>query len=114
MLFFALMGTVTSFAQSLQQGAQITSQENLVSGKPYLLYYVGNSGCYVKAIEGNDYFKALAADLVLTDEAIYYFIKDDTKWKIQSRKTGKYFPVDGLQWRGYGAHQSAIARHSLA
>lgn len=95
MLFFVLLGTVTSFAQSLQQGAQITSQANLVSGKPYLLYYVGNNGCYVKAIENNDYFKALAGDLVLTDEAIYYFIKDDTKWewKIQSRKTSKYFPV---------------------
>ena len=66
----------------------------MISGKPYLLYYVGNNSCYVKAIEGNNYFKALAADLALTDEAIYYFVvQDGGNWKIQSRKTGKYFPV---------------------
>lgn len=35
----------------------------------------------------------MAGDRAVTDEAIYYFIKDGGTWKIQSRKTGKYFPV---------------------
>lgn len=103
LLFITLWGTISSFAQNdlpptpsergVERGAQITSESNLVSGKPYLLYYVGNNGCYVKAMEGNDYFKALAADLVLTDEAVFYFLPDGDKWKIQSRKTNRFFPV---------------------
>ena len=92
-LSFVLLGMVAAFAQNYQRGAQITSESNVVSGKPYLLMYIGNNSCYVKAIEGNNYFKALAADLVLTDEAIYYFVQDGGSWKIQSRNTGKYFPV---------------------
>ena len=92
-LIITLFGTILSSAQSLQRGDQITTQESLVSSKPYLLMYIGNNSCYVKAIEGNNYFKALAADLVLTDEAIYYFVQDGQSWKIQSRKTKKYFPV---------------------
>ena len=92
LLFFLLMGTATSFAQSLERGDQVTTESAVVSGKPYLLYYVGNNSCYVKANADYNYFKALASDLVLSDEAIYYFKKDGDKWKIQSRKTGKYFP----------------------
>ena len=92
-LSFVLLGMVAAFAQNYQRGAQITSESNVVSGKPYLLMYIGNNSCYVKAIEGNNYFKALAADLVLTDEAIYYFVQEGGSWKILSRNTGKYFPV---------------------
>lgn len=93
-LLFSFAGVGMSYAQgSLQRGTQITTEENMVSGKPYLLMYIGNNSCYVKAIEGNNFFKALAADLALTDEAIYYFVQDGGSWKIQSRNTGKFFPV---------------------
>ena len=93
-ILLTVCGTLITQADNIRQGAQVTAAENLVSGKPYLLYYVGNNGCYVKAIDGNNYFKALAGDNVITDEAVYYFfIQDGNKWKIQSRKTGKYFPV---------------------
>ena len=94
-LFLALSGIFSTHAQTIGGGSQVTAEDNMSSGKPYLLYYVGNNGCYVKAVtvNGNEVFKALAADRAITDEAIYYFIKDGGKWKIQSRKTGKYFPV---------------------
>jgi sialidase-1 len=95
-LTFVLLFTISllTFAQSTyRQGDQITTEENLVSGKPYLLQYIGNNSCYVKANNDNTYFKALAGDLTITDEAIYYFKGSTGSWKIQSRNTGKYFPV---------------------
>ena len=94
LLFLFLLGMPWTKAQeSLQKGTQITAESNLVSGKPYFLYYVGNNGCYVRAISGNNFFKALAGDRVVSEDAIYYFIQDGGNWKIQSRNTGKFFPV---------------------
>ncbi len=83
-LFLTLSGTVFTYAQTIEKGSQVTAENNMVSGKPYLLYYVGNNGCYVKAVtvSGNEVFKALAGDRAVTDEAIYYFIQDGGTWKI--------------------------------
>ena len=94
LLFITLAGCVSAFAQTTtyQQGTQITTQDKLVSGRPYLFYYVGNNSAYVKATES--YFQAQAGDFNATDETIFYFISDGAgKWKIQSRATSKYFPV---------------------
>ena len=91
-ILLTLCGTLISPAQDIQRGNQVTTEESVVDGKPYLLYYVGNNSCYVRAIEGNNYFKALAGDRVVSEDAVYYFIKDGNNWKIQSRNTGKYFP----------------------
>ena len=89
-ILLTFCGTLVVQADNIRQGDQVTTVE---SGKPYLLYYVGNNGCYVRAIDGNNYFKALAGDRVVSEDAIYYFIKNGENWKIQSRNTKKYFPV---------------------
>ena len=92
-LFFTLSGTIVSQADTYLQGAQVTSENNLVSGKPYILYYVSNStGCYVKT-ETND-FKVVDNYMTIDDNVIYYFISDTSgKWKIKNKATNKYFPV---------------------
>lgn len=95
-LLFFLTGISFADAQtSLNRGAQVTSEGNVVSGKPYLLYYVGNNNsCYVKASAELNHFKVEYNDLSITDEAVFcFFDEGSSKWKIQSWKTGKYFPV---------------------
>ena len=79
-LLITLFGIRHADAQTIRQGSQITAEGNMISGKPYLLYYVGNNGCYVKAVtvSEKEVFKALAGDRAVTDEAIYYFIQDES------------------------------------
>ena len=100
-IFAILIGTVAAWADgtpTLVQGDQVTSS-TIVSGKPYLLYYVSangiNTASYVKA--SNEYpniFKVKSPDTEITVEAIFYFITNgDGTFKIQSRNTSKYFPV---------------------
>ena len=94
-MFLLMVGTATSFAQeTILRGAQVTKESDLVSGKPYILYYVGNqASCYVKASSGYTYFQIAPDDNTISDEAIFIFTKEETTWKIQSQKTGKYFPT---------------------
>lgn len=49
-LCLALSGVLSGQAQTIEKGSQVTTKNSMVSGKPYLLYYVGNNGCYVKAL----------------------------------------------------------------
>lgn len=126
-LFFLIVGTLITFAdETILQGAQVTQESDLVSGKPYILYYVGNkTGCYVKAKENNFQINE-DTDKDITNEAIYYFVSNGNgTWKIQSQKTGKYFPVpngtttfspvnesDAGSWTLYFLQDGTIAPYS--
>lgn len=94
-LFLTLSGTLLADAEeTLLQGVQVTTEEKLVSGKPYLLYYVGNqASCYVKAGSELNYFKVKPYDTLISDSAVFILTTDGSTWTIQSQKTGKYFPV---------------------
>ncbi len=88
---FAICGTLLAFSQTTQL-SQITAESQIVSGRPYKLFYVSNStGCYVKA--GTDKFSVTDGYDSNNDDVIYYFIKDGDKWKIQSKATSMYFPI---------------------
>lgn len=96
-LLLSVIGATACFAQeALTLGSQVNSN-SLVSGKPYLFYYVGtqtSQSCYVKASDSYDYFKANWSDQEITEEAIFYFIDNGNgTWKIKSRNSGKYFPT---------------------
>lgn len=94
-LFLTLSGTLLADAEeTLLQGVQVTTEEKLVSGKPYLLYYVGNqASCYVKAGSELNYFKVEPNDKLISDSAVFILTQAGSTWKIKSRKTGKYFPI---------------------
>ena len=69
-LFLTLCAAVTAVAQTtFQEGTQITTEDGVVSGKPYLFYYVGNNSAYVKASDNS--FNATAGDLDATDASIF-------------------------------------------
>lgn len=54
-LLSVLTVCLTGNAQTtITRGTQVTTEANVVSGKPYLLYYLGNGNCYV--IADNVYF----------------------------------------------------------
>lgn len=90
-LLFVLTGNILVNAQTITCGALVNTESKVVSGKPYLLYYLGNGNCYV--IAENDYFR-VAGVTTPTLSAIYYFQRDnDGKYTIQSRENGTYFPV---------------------
>lgn len=91
----------TVCAQELQRGNQILTEDDVVSGKPYLLYYVGNgNSCYVKAKA--DYFKAEWGDNTVSDEAIFLFHNiGEAQWQIQSWNTGSFFPVPTKSITGF-------------
>ena len=94
-LFLLMVGTAAAFADvTILQGAQVTQESDLVSGKPYILYYVGNKeSAYVKANSNNTIFSVTPNDVNLNGDAVFILIKDGNNWKIQSQNTGKYFPV---------------------
>ena len=96
-LFFSLLLLVVGasanlFAQSaVTAGSQVTSENSIVSGKAYLVYYVGNgSSGYMKdtgsAYTGKD-------DSNPNERAVYYFTTGSTSgtWKVQNYYTGKYW-----------------------
>ena len=74
----------------------MSSEENLISGKPYLFFYVGTkseNSCYVKASASYEYFMVNYGNQDITEEAIFCFIDNgNNTWKIKSRNSGKYFP----------------------
>lgn len=100
-LLLVLTGLSTVSAQEYTRGNVITSEENVVSGKPYLLYYVSKNGTsaesYVKASSSfSTYFQVKPQDRTITEEAFFYFISNGDSpptWKIKSRNTGMYFPT---------------------
>ena len=71
-------------------GAQITSEANIVSGKAYVIYYVGNGASgYMKdtgsAYTGKD-------DSTPNERAVYYFTANgDGTWKVKNFYTGNYW-----------------------
>lgn len=90
-LLFVLTGCVLVNAQDLAQGTAVGTEGSLVSGKPYLLRYLGNGNCYVIA---EDVYFRVEGVTTPTLTAIYYFWRDNAgKYTIQSRATGKYFPI---------------------
>lgn len=74
----------------IKAGSQITSENQLVSGNLYLVYYVGNgSSAYMKdtgsAYTGKD-------DNNVALNAVYRFVSNgDGTWKVQNYATGKYW-----------------------
>ena len=72
-------------------GDQVTSEDNIISGKAYLVQYVGNASAYVK--DANLGFYDVNTSNTPTEATIYYFIQneDNTTWKIKSFYTGKYW-----------------------
>ena len=96
-LLFAILGANVCQAQeTLTRGDVVSSEANLISGKPYLFFYVGASSvysCYVKASASYEYFMINWGDQDITEEAIFCFIGNgNNTWKIKSRNSGKYFP----------------------
>ena len=92
-LFLLLAGTMTQLnAQTaVTVGSQVTAESSIVSGKAYLIYYVGNgSSGYMKdtgsAYTGKD-------DNNPNERAVYYFTTGSTSgtWKVQNYYTGKYW-----------------------
>ena len=82
---------VQLFAQAaVTVGSQVTTEANLVSGRAYLIYYVGNSNSgYMKdtgsAYTGNN-------DNTANERAVYYFIDNgDGTWQVKNYYTGKYW-----------------------
>ena len=91
LLLLLLGGTINTFAQNaVAKGSQVTSESSLVSGKPYLVYYVGNaSSGYMKdtgsAYTGKD-------DDNATTAAVYYFTDNgDGTWQVKNYYTGNYW-----------------------
>ena len=70
-------------------GRQVTKESMLVSGRPYLVYYVGNGNSAFLKDTGSAYTGK--SDEVATEAAVYYFINDGTGWKIKNYSTGKYW-----------------------
>ena len=92
-LLLCLAGTLTADAQITTVLNQVKLESQIVSGRPYKLFYVSNeaNGCFVKA--ETNIFTVNTSATVSDDEATYYFISDDnSKWKIKSKKTQKYIP----------------------
>lgn len=93
MLLTLLIGAgATAQAQnSVTRGSQITSENSIVSGKAYLIYYVGNgSSGYLKdtgsAYTGKD-------DNTPNESAVYRFTtgSNNGTWQVQNFYTGKYW-----------------------
>lgn len=69
-------------------GQQITKESMLISGRPYLVYYVGNGNSAFLKDTGSVYTGK--SDDVATESAVYYFTNDGTGWQIKNLATGKY------------------------
>lgn len=117
-LLLVLTGLSTVSAQEYTRGNVITSEENVVSGKPYLLYYVSKNGTsaesYVKASSSfSTYFQVKLQDRTITEEAFFYFISNGDSprtWKIKSRNTGMYFPTpNSTNWDNFNPVVEASA-----
>lgn len=73
-------------------GRQITDESLLVSGKPYVVRYVGNGKkAFVKDIN-TSYYQATDNDSVATTGSIYYLYDNgDGTWKLKNYVTEKYW-----------------------
>ncbi len=93
-MLLLIVGAVLQLSAQLPitKGDQVTSS-NLVSGKPYLLYYSGsNNSGFVKAKEST--FQAIYLDESPTQESVFSFISNgDDTYKIKNNYRGTYFPV---------------------
>lgn len=74
-------------------GSQVTSESQLVSGKAYLVYYVGNDASVSGYMKDTGAAYTGKSDNVATTEAVYYFTTGSTTgtWKVQNYVTGKYW-----------------------
>ncbi|MBR1652997.1 MAG: exo-alpha-sialidase [Alloprevotella sp.] len=83
------LGTAAQIA--VKAGSQITSESSLVSGKPYLVYYVGNGNSGYMKDTGDAYTGK--NDETATTAAVYFFTTGSTNgtWKVQNAYTGKYW-----------------------
>lgn len=104
---------VPSATAAVTVGSQITAESQLVSGKLYLIYYVGNDNnksAYVKDTGSNYTGKE---DFNATQNALYRFTNNgDGTWKIQNFATGNYWKTpteDANKYMGVSAEASAGA-----
>ncbi len=91
-LFLLVAGASASlFAQTaVSVGSQVTSEENLVSGKAYLVYYVGNGNSAFMKDTGSVYTGKDDTDA--TENAVYTFTRNSTEgWQVKNYFTGKYW-----------------------
>ena len=74
-------------------GSQITAESSIISGKPYLVYYVGNGESAYMKDTGTAYTGK--NDTNPTKNAVYYFTTGGTSgtWNVQNYITGKYWGV---------------------
>lgn len=81
------------FAQTaVTVGSQVTNESSLVSGKAYLVYYVGNGSSGYMKDTGSAYTGQ--NDNTSTTAAVYIFTSNgDNTWKVQNYHTGKYWGV---------------------
>ena len=94
-------------------GAQITSESSIVSGKAYLIYYVGNQASgYMKdtgsAYTGKD-------DSTPNERAVYYFTDNGNgTWKVKNFYTGNYWGTPTANANSYIGTSDAAAAGSWA
>ena len=69
-------------------GRQVTAESMLESGKPYLIYYVGNGNSAFLKDTGSAYTGK--DDPTATEAAVYYLIHDGAGWLIKNIATGNY------------------------
>lgn len=73
-------------------GSQITDESQIVSGKAYVLQYVGNNASYVN--DASTYYNVNNISSA-TEASVYFFysttVDATTTWKLKNYSTGKYW-----------------------
>jgi len=70
-------------------GAKITAEDQLVSGKVYLLRNTASGNPWIT--DAGTYYSVPNGGGTLDGSCIYYLIQDGDKWKIKNYATGKYW-----------------------
>lgn len=79
---------------AVSQGSQVTSEDDLVSGNTYLIYYVGNNTSTSAYMKDTGSAYTGLNDNSPTESAAYIFTKQsDGKWTVQNDYTRKYWGV---------------------
>ena len=92
-LILLVTGAAVSYAQTaVTVGNQITSESQIVSGKAYVLQYVGNNASYVN--DASTYYNVNNISSA-TEASVYFFysttVDATTTWKLKNYSTGKYW-----------------------
>lgn len=74
-------------------GRLVTDENQIVSGKPYFVRYVGDGRkSFVKDINNGNYYQVTKDDDIATPNSIYYFYNNgDGTWKLKNYETEKWW-----------------------